>query len=99
MEMSMMQYPEHEQNRFYPPLGYLSQMVDMALTRDDVEGYFHFLDKCGGLSCKTILADSLPYYAAKRKAVKCLDALIEKGVHSHYYSDQYLREFAARAES
>lgn len=95
----MMKYPEYDPTRGYPPLGYLSQMVDMALTRDDVEGYFHFLDKCGGLSCKTLSADSLPHYAAKRKAVKCLDALIEKGVHSHYYTDDYLREFASRVES
>lgn len=77
-------------NAIYPPregyktsgFGYASDMIHLAVNRDDPEGFMKFLDECGGPTCEALVAGSIWNYAAIHGAAKCLQALHDSGATS-----------------
>ena len=76
-------YPTRDSNRDrngnplpWPFLGYLSEMVNLSLVRDDPEGFVGWMRESGlGRDARTFDNLSMEAYCKKRGAVKCLDAL------------------------
>ena len=74
----------------YPPregyrgagFGYASDMMHLAVNRDDAEGFMKYLGMAGGLECEVLLAGSLENYAALHGATNCIKALFAAGKKS-----------------
>lgn len=88
-------YPERNpQFSYFLGLGYDADMLHVARRKDDVDGFMHFLDGCGGMQCKTLDDASIVLYAARGGAVKVVDALIAKGATDPRFTTEELREKA-----
>jgi hypothetical protein len=59
-------------------LGYSSDMVNLALVRDDPAAFVHFMRLAGcDRTSRTFDGCSMEFYCKKRQAVKCLGALAQ----------------------
>lgn len=83
----------------YPPreayktngFGYASDMMHMAVYRDDPEGFMRFLEECGGPSVETLIAGSIWNYAAIHGASRCIQALHDSGATSERGVEHWLQ--------
>ena len=72
--------------------GWASDMMHIAVNRDDAEAFMRFLSECGGPECKVLLAGSIENYAALHGSVECLKAIFAAGVKSDYPLDYWLKK-------
>lgn len=72
--------------------GWASDMVHIAVNRDDPDGFMTHLNEIGGIECEVLLSGCLARYAASHGAVECLRALFAAGFKSAYPLAYWLRQ-------
>ena len=79
MEQVEFKYPTREEHKA-AGFSYASDMVHLAVYRDDADTFMRFLEECGGPDCEALLAGSVVNYAAIHGAAECVRALFADGV-------------------
>lgn len=72
-------YPTKESRDKSPGFGYASDMLALAVNRDDAKAFMFFLDQAGGVDCEVLIAGSIINYAAIHGAVSCVEAIHKAG--------------------
>lgn len=72
--------------------GYASDMIHIAVNRDDAEAFMRFLKEIGGVECETLIAGSVVNYAAIHGATECVKALFAAGAKPPMSMDYYLQQ-------
>ena len=84
-------YPTKESRPSSPGFGYGSDMMAIAVNRDDAAAFMFFLDECGGPEVEVFIAGNIFNYAALHGATKCLHALFKSGAKSNYPIEHWLQ--------
>jgi len=72
--------------------GWASDMVHIAVYRDDPEGFIKYLNECGGVNCEVFISGTTLRYAANHGAFECIKALFANGVKSDRGIEYWLKE-------
>lgn len=59
--------------------GYVSDMLAMAVNRDDAKAFMHFLPEAGGVDCEVLISGTIIRYAANHGASECVKAICAAG--------------------
>jgi hypothetical protein len=84
-------YPTRE-TRKAAGFTYASDMLALAVNRDDAKAFMFFMDECGGPECEVLLAGSVVNYAALHGASKCIQAMFSAGLKSDYDEAYWLKK-------
>lgn len=97
MNMELVTKPLYPAREGYksPALGYQSDMIHIAVNRDDAESFMKFLNEIGGVECEVLVAGSVINYAAIHGAVECVKALYAAGAGK----EQPIEHWLKRAET
>jgi hypothetical protein len=91
---------EASMKKEYPPrggykssgFGYASDVIHMAVYRDDAEMFMLALAELGGAGVEVLIDGSIFNYAAMRGAVDCLKALFASGAKSEFPLEYWLKK-------
>lgn len=72
-------YPTRESRDKSPGFGYESDMLALAVNRDDAKAFMHFLNGAGGVDCEVLISGSVINYAATHGATECVEAIHKAG--------------------
>ena len=83
-----MNYPVKDDNYKSPGFSYASDMLHLAVNRDDADGFMRFLPDVGGAKAEVLVAGSIPNYCAVHGATACINAIYDDG-----FEDEWGREY------
>ena len=83
-----MNYPPNDNQYKSSGLSYASDMLHLAVNRDDAEGFMRFLPDVGGARAEVLGAGSIPNYCALHGSVACINAVYHDG-----FKDEWGREY------
>ena len=86
-----MGYPERE-GRLSAGFGYASDMMAIAVGRDDAEAFMKFMEECGGVDCEVLISGSVINYAATHGAVEYVKAVFAAGGGKDYPLEYWLKK-------
>ncbi len=86
------EYPTKESRPTSAGFGYGSDMMALAVNRDDPRAFMFFLDECGGPEVEVLISGTIFRYAASHGASRCLDALFDSGAKSEYSRAYWLKQ-------
>jgi hypothetical protein len=86
------EYPTKESRPSSAGFGYGSDMIHLAVARDDPKAFMFFLAECGGPDCEVLLAGSVVNYAALHGAPECIKAMFDAGLKSEYPKAYWLKK-------
>ena len=86
------EYPTKESRPTSAGFGYASDMMALAVNRDDAAAFMFFLDQCGGPDCEVLISGSVLNYAATHGAERCVKALIAAGSKSDFPPEYWLKK-------
>ena len=78
MELVEKPYPPRE-GHHSGGFGYASDMMALAVNRDDAETFIKHMEECGGAGCEVLIAGSVINYAAIHGAAECVKAVYAAG--------------------
>lgn len=85
-----MNYPEKSSREIWPPFGYESAMLHIAVMHDDAEGFLRFLGdhkKADFFVCSSVVQ-----CAAQHGAINCLEALFKAGIEDSVNTQEEWRD-------
>lgn len=93
-------YPEYKeydvngQLKNYGFFGYPCMMLDVAIGRDDPEGFVFYYDRYFRPGSPTLGSNSVIHLVARRGASRIVEFLLGRGERDSFYSADKLREIA-----
>lgn len=88
----LFEYPSKASRGKSAGFGYASDMLALAVNRDDPKAFMAFVDEAGGPRVEVLIAGTIYNYAALHGAVDCLKALAASGAKSDYSIEYWLKK-------